>query len=126
VSVTLSLDASPSGPASARYLVWMTPGPATGNLSVVVGGRVIGCTVTPAPFQIGYFPRPAYCLRGGYPASLCGGVRELSGPSRAPWSRTRATGFSHPIQLTIQGLVEDAAAAMFHASSTNAVELRVQ
>ncbi|MBI1851751.1 MAG: putative Ig domain-containing protein [Planctomycetes bacterium] len=124
--ITVTLEASPAGPATdAAYVVWAWHGAPTSPSRLVAFGTDVGCTVNPTPVRPSALPQPFACLRGSrVPMSAC---RSLPGPTSAPWSRTRAGGFSVPITLTIQGVLEDAGASnALGYSTTNAVTIVVQ
>ncbi|MBI1853656.1 MAG: hypothetical protein HYR85_25235 [Planctomycetes bacterium] len=126
--VGLSLSASPAGPASARYVIWMWAGPRANDTNLIARGSLLGCTVNPTPLSPADLPQPISCLRAaGMPAGACHGVSERRAPPRAPWSATKASGFSNAITLTFQGVLEDSGAGNpRHFSVTNAVTLVVQ
>jgi WD40 repeat protein len=125
--ITVRLDASPFGPSSARYLLWIWGGLPIRQSDLVVRGASMGCTVDPSPFSGSRAPQPLLCLRGGIPASACGRAHPIAAPSRAPWSATRASGFDHRITLTLQGVVaDDGAASSLHYSVTNSVIVLVE
>ncbi len=119
---------SPSGPAQARYVFWIWVFSPANALEVAAQGQVLGCTVNPSPFRRPAGPQPFRCLHGtGVPAAVCGSVRTLPSPARAPWTLNRPGGFTRPGVFTLQGILEDAGAGNTTGFSvTNAVILRVQ
>jgi Tol biopolymer transport system component len=127
--IDVSLDAPPAGPLLANYGVWIWRGYGSLQTDLVVSGQRLGCTVNPTPLQPSLRPQPAFCLRAsqGIPARFCGTAHELPAPSRASWQLHRGQGFSHPIAVTLQGVIVDAASTHpTHLSVTNAVALVVR
>ena len=125
--LTASLTGSPSGPASARYVLWIWPAPPTRPVSLDLGSSTLGCVVNPTPFQPFLAPQPFRVLVGGMPPVFTAGVGILSSPATAPWTLTRAHGFAQPRTLTLQGVIEDAGSASADGFSvTNAVESVIQ
>ncbi|MBI3844559.1 MAG: hypothetical protein HY292_07940 [Planctomycetes bacterium] len=126
--ITVALSAAPGGPNPAHYVAYRWQGPPSNSTVLVVGGQTLGCTANPTPLNPGLTPQPFRCLRGaGVPASICGSVTEFSGaPARAPWTRTRPQGFASTVTFTLQGILEDGAAAnSLGYSVTNAVVISV-
>jgi Tol biopolymer transport system component len=131
--IQVTLNAAPSGPggpgmAVARYVVWVWSRYPSNAVDLSAHGEVLGCTVNPTPFRRLAAPQPFRCLRGtGVPAAVCGSVPGVASPARAPWTFTRAAGFSHAAVFTFQGILEDAGASNpLGFSVTNAVILKVE
>lgn len=125
--ITVRLDASPAGPTPGAYALWVWRGAAVGSHPLAIGGETIGCTVAPTPFDPLLAPQPWLALRGGLGSEFTAGVREIASPPTAPWTRTRASGFSRPIDLVLQGVIEDAnSPAAAGLSTTNAIVLRIR
>jgi hypothetical protein len=126
--ITVSLAASPSGPTSARYALWVWRAATERDVTVFApNGSRCGCLVAPSPLHLGHHPQPLFCLNGGLPINaVCGGSHRLASPPRAPWSLTRATGLAHPITLVLQGVLQDLGSSASTVSATNAVVLSVQ
>jgi Tol biopolymer transport system component len=131
--VSISLDASPSGPGGpglplAHYALWVWPASPSNSVVASAGGRVLGCTVNPSPLRPLDGPQPFRCLLGaGMPEAIARSVPTLAAPDRAPWIVTRGTGFSRSWIFTLQGILEDDGAANAAGFSvTNAVILRVE
>jgi hypothetical protein len=127
--VTVSLEAAPQGPISGRYVLFVWPGGARNPADVLFRGQVRGCLVNPAPGAIGEAPLPIRCVLGEQvPSGACGGMVLVPGPSRAPWSLERPTGFTNPnLRLTIQGFLEDAGTPIpprFRTTNAVVVEIR--
>jgi hypothetical protein len=109
--IDVSLDPSPAGPSVARYALWVWAGAVAGSFDLSVGETSLGCTVGATPLRPLRGAQPFRCLRSpDLPARLCGPLSEAHAPTRAPWSVTRHAGFSVPITLTLQGVLEDAGA----------------
>ncbi|MBI1850033.1 MAG: VCBS repeat-containing protein [Planctomycetes bacterium] len=126
-SFRLSLDASPSGPTSARYVVWAWSGCSSRPTVFRTHGSTLGTIVNPTPLQRGARPQPFRCLRGGIPSAVCSGVLEVpSPPAHAPWSVTVTGGLRPHLTVTLQGILEDAGAANPTGFSvTNAIVIDV-
>ncbi|MBI3847877.1 MAG: PD40 domain-containing protein [Planctomycetes bacterium] len=125
--IDVSLFAPRLGPVAPRYVLWIWLGAPTRSYLLEVAGITLGCTAQPTPFQPFGLPQPIRCVRGGLSALVCIGVTELHGPSRAPFTLRRSSGFSNPTTFTLQGMVEDhGTAAPLPFSITNAIVLRVQ
>jgi hypothetical protein len=125
--VNVSLAASTSGPATnVRYVLWAWPLANFRPTELVAMGQRIGCLIDPSPLHAGIL-RPFRCLLGsGMPAVACGNVQQLPAPAFAPWSLTRAQGFSNPLRVTLQGVMRDNGAANgMGFSVTNAVVLDI-
>ncbi|MBI1851312.1 MAG: hypothetical protein HYR85_13310 [Planctomycetes bacterium] len=121
------LDAAPAGPLSAGYALWSWRGTPTRSTMTTVGAANIGCTVDPTPLSPAASPQPFQCRLGGLGSEYCGGMRLLRSPPSAPWQIVRSSGLAHPIVITLQGVIEDAASAnAIPLSTTNALVLRVQ
>ncbi|MBI3845532.1 MAG: hypothetical protein HY292_12930 [Planctomycetes bacterium] len=125
--ITVSLDAPPQGPVVARYATWVWLGSATNSRTLVIGGRTIGCTIDPSPFDGAQSPQAFRCLRGGFGPEYCAGTHELaSPPSSAPWMLTRGRGFSRARTFFLQSVIEDNGSANGSGLSvSNAVFLNV-
>ncbi|MBI1850576.1 MAG: hypothetical protein HYR85_09560 [Planctomycetes bacterium] len=126
--ITVSMSASPGGPASGRYVLWAWLGPAANAQPFNARGQSLGCTVNPSPVAPGLVPQPFACLRGGVSLRACGVVPEISGsPARAPWMIRRPRGATASATFTLQGVIEDAGAAnTVGFSVTNGVVLVVR
>jgi probable HAF family extracellular repeat protein len=131
--IQVALNAAPAGPGGpgdsiGRYVIWAWNGAPSGSFSLTAQGHTLGCTVNPTPLQRPSGPQPFQCLHGtGLPLAVCAGVRVSPSPARAPWSVTRGQGFSRPVVLTLQGVLEDSGAANSAGFSvTNAVTVVVQ
>jgi Tol biopolymer transport system component len=114
---------APGGPTSARYVLWIWSGLSTGEFNVVARGSRLGTTLLPTPLNGGLGPQPILCFHGtGLPAAACGSAPLAHSPRRAPWSLTAESGVRSGTILTLQGVLEDAAAAnALGFSVTNAV-----
>jgi hypothetical protein len=123
--ITLSLAASPSGPTSGRYAIWISRAATERDIAVFApNGLRCGCLVGPSPLDLGQKPQPLFCLIGGVPAgAICGTTHRFSSPLRAPWSITRPTGLARPIALVIQGVLQDDGNSLAPFSVTNRVLL---
>ncbi|MBI3845762.1 MAG: hypothetical protein HY292_14100 [Planctomycetes bacterium] len=126
-TVQVSLVAADGGPPSARFALWVWQGAGTGPVELSVRGVSLGFTAGPTPLNPRASPQPIRCVRSpDLPSQLCAGVPETPGPARAPWTITRQAGFHVPIVITLQGLIEDAAASNpLGFSLTNVVTLQV-
>jgi concanavalin A-like lectin/glucanase superfamily protein len=125
--VTASLDASPSGPPSTRYCLWIWATPPTREVTLDLGSSDLGCVVNPTPFQPFLSPQPFRVVAAGLPPVFSAGVTPLHSPPAAPWTLTQARGFARPRTLTLQGVIEDAGSASADGFSvTNAVVLSVR
>ena len=125
--ITLAVGTAPSGPARARYGLWVWRGRSPNPMNLVAIGSTLGCTINPTPAAPSESPQPLGCLRGGLPFAICGGAHDVISALRAPWIRTHVHGLSHPGNLMIQGIIADNGAAnSLHLSVTNAVILEVQ
>jgi hypothetical protein len=125
--VSASLAASPSGPASARYCLWIWTAPPTHEVNLDLGSSVLGCVVNPTPFQPFLTPQPFRVAAAGLPPVFSAGITGLHSPPAAPWTLTQARGFAQPRTLTLQGVIEDAGSLSADGFSvTNAVVLIVQ
>jgi len=126
--LSLRMEAAPLGPVGGRYLLWAW-NRFPENASVLrVRGDTLGTVVNPTPFRSGLSPQPIRCVTGpGIPAVACGALAPRIGPPGVPWTLALPAGVPFPIDLTIQGIVEDAGAANPTGFSvTNAVLLRVE
>ncbi|MBI3843629.1 MAG: hypothetical protein HY292_03220 [Planctomycetes bacterium] len=126
--IDVSLDAAPAGPVLARYALWIWAGERGGSFDVVARSESLGCAVGPVPIGGSSGAQPFRCLRSAdLPARLCGPLSEPNAPPRAPWTITRRRGFSVPITLTLQGILEDSGASnAVGYSVTNAVVVDVR
>ncbi len=125
--ITLSLSVSPSGPALARYVLWVWAAPPMRQAALIYAGAPLGCLVDPSPFDSMLGPRPIRCFASAtLPVPACEPGSMRIGPPSAPFTRDgRAP--QRPGIFTLQGGIEDAGAR--HAagfSVTNAVILIVQ
>ncbi|MBI1849846.1 MAG: hypothetical protein HYR85_05830 [Planctomycetes bacterium] len=127
-SIQIVMNASPGGPASARYVFYAWLGPASNSTELRARGQRIGCTGNPTPLTPALAPQPYRCLRGGLPAPVCAGVTEVAGaPNRAPFTLLQNRGFGRPITFSFQAILEDAGSANSTGYSvTNEVTLLVQ
>jgi hypothetical protein len=130
--ITVGLSSSPQGPTiDARYWFWLWQGPGVNPTDLVVGGRRLGCTVNPTPFDPVLLPRAFRCFHAAFEdtSAVCGSVRILPVPASAdfaPWTLSRPNGFARPLTLTIQGVLEDRGAGNdLDLSVTNAITVRV-
>jgi hypothetical protein len=125
--VTVHLAASSVGPATTSYALWAWRGPSVRPSTLAIGGTRIGCSANPTPFAAPATPRPFRCHRGGLDASFSAGVPSVfTTPPSAPWTLTRAAGFSRPLVITLQAVIaDDGAANSSRLSLTNAVFLRI-
>jgi hypothetical protein len=125
--ITVSLAASPSGPSSARYALWVWRAASERDVTVFApNGSRCGCLIAPSPLHPGQQPQPLFCLNGGLPIGpVCGGSHHPASAPRAPWSLIRSGGLAHPIALVFQGLLQDAANTPAPIAVTNAVRLEV-
>jgi Tol biopolymer transport system component len=127
--ISVSLAASPAGPTTPHYALWVWRRLPRSAFFVSVSGERIGCSVNPTPDRPqGTPPLPFACLLGGLAPQFCGSIHvHPASPANAPWTRTRAAGFAAGTFLTLQGVVEDAGSATsVHLSTTNAVVVSVQ
>ncbi|MBI3843631.1 MAG: LamG domain-containing protein [Planctomycetes bacterium] len=125
VPVRVSVAVSPAGPAAPRYVVWAWSTASSRPFDLVVGGIDLGCVVNPTPFLPFGFPQPFRCLRGGLNSLVCTDVPEIHSPARAPWTLMHP-GFPSPIDVTIQGVLQDDGAANpLGFSITNAIVLSI-
>ncbi len=129
--LTISMDASASGPAAnARYVLWTWAGGFSNapSASLSLDGELIGCFAKPTPLNSGFSPQPIFCLRStGTPPIVCFGATENPSPARAPFSVTRPQGLANPIKLTLQGLLQDSGSlGSTPFSVTNAVVLCIE
>ncbi|MBI1852735.1 MAG: hypothetical protein HYR85_20535 [Planctomycetes bacterium] len=126
--IDVSLDVSLDGPNPARYVLWIWAGSLVDSFDVNARGTALGCTVGATPLRRFEQPQPFRCLRSpDLPSRVCGSLAEPNAPPRAPWSITRRRGFSVPITLTLQGILEDEGASNpIGFSVTNAVVVEVQ
>lgn len=131
--IQVALNAAPAGPGGpgdsiARYVIWAWTSAPSGSFPLTATGHTLGCTVNPTPLHRPSGPQPFRCLHGtGLPLAVCAGVPVSASPARAPWSVARGQGFSRPLVLTLQGVLEDAGAANSTAFSvTNALTVVVQ
>ncbi|MBI3844012.1 MAG: hypothetical protein HY292_05165 [Planctomycetes bacterium] len=125
--IAVSLGAAPDGPASsARYVLWVWAGSGSHPTELRSSGQRLGCLVNPSPLN-GGTPQPIECLMSpGMPSAVCRNVSVRNGPHFAPFTVTQAAGFSHPIRLTLQGVLRDAGAAnSLGYSATNAIVINV-
>ncbi|MBI3848612.1 MAG: IPT/TIG domain-containing protein [Planctomycetes bacterium] len=116
--------AAPSTRASARYCLYVWRGtPNTGTITVLPSG--VGALVMPAPFSDAV-PQPRAIFNNlGY-ASVLGAPTIPSTPAPAIVV-SRASGSPIPIDVTLQGLIEDDGAANSRGVSlTNAMIVRVR
>jgi hypothetical protein len=120
--VQIALNASPSGPSPAPYVVYAWLARGTNRSPLVVQGSEIGCFVNPTPLHSG-MPQPAYCLRSlAVPTRACTGARMPLSPRSAPWAFAKV--LNAPVTVTFQGVLRDFGSA--HPSGfsvTNAVTL---
>lgn len=126
--ITISLDASPSGPMAARYFLCIWIGAPANPTALTTSGGSFGKFVNPTPLQGGLNPQPFKCLASSdLPAIVCGVARENFSPFRAPWIVSQASGLNNPgFQLTLQGLLEDSGSNNPQPFSiTNAVGIKV-
>lgn len=125
--IELELRAAPMGPDLASYGLWAWWGRASNPRSIFTAdGFNPGCTVNPTPFDPTAFPQPFRCLRGGLGPEYCGSARRFRAPAAAPWT-IRAQGFLRPIELTVQGVLQDASTGDASGLAvTNAVTLSVR
>ena len=124
--VTIALDVAPAGPDPARYVLFVWPGCRWNPRTLTAGVDTLGCTVNRTPLQAPPGSLPIFCVNGGLPAAVCGGVAQKPGPARAPWVLRRNAGFDHVIDLTLQAIIADNGADNDKGYSvTNAVILHV-
>jgi hypothetical protein len=125
--MTASLAASPAGPPSARYVLWIWAAPPTRQVDLDLGSSVLGCVVNPTPFQPFLSPQPFRVVAAGLPPVFSAGVTPLHSPPAAPWALTQARGFARARTMTLQGLIEDVGSASpDRFSVTNAVEVGIE
>ncbi len=126
--ITISLGTAPSGPAPGNYALWAWVAIGDGCYDISALGEFLGCTVLPTPLAVGRAPQPFRCLVGGLPAQgLCRSVRNIPAPTSASFSVTRPQGLATPLDITIQGILQDFGAGnTLKYSVTNAVILSVR
>ncbi len=128
--ITVSLDASPCGPAiNVPYALFVWRGESIDPRDQIAMGSNLGCAVNKTPLNGPPAATNRFrCLRGGLPASVCSGWRELgASPPRAPWTVTRGQGFASDATFTLQAIIRDSGASNAAGFSvTNAVQLNVQ
>jgi hypothetical protein len=110
VPFTVSLEASPLGPAAdADYVLWVWRGGLVGPLDLDVGTSNLGCTVNPTPLQPFGTPQPAFCISSGSAvlSPFCGALRRLPGPDSAPFSVMKPSGLRRTVEFLLQGILED-------------------
>ena len=119
---------APMGPDPANYAFWMWRGLPSNPSPLDVGGIVLGCTANPTPLNGAATPQPFRCRIGGLGPEFSSGIGHVfQTPSRAPWTLARRQGFDHPIDLTLQGVLDDnQTTSLIRLSVTNAVILRVR
>jgi Tol biopolymer transport system component len=127
IGTTITLDAPPTGPSFAKYVLWVWAGPPSDAHDVFLRGAFVGTTVGPTPLVPGATPQPIVCIHGtGIPTAACAGTTSRLAAPRAPFTIRRAHGFAAPTTLTFQGIVEDVSAGnALGLSTTNAMILRV-
>ncbi len=124
--VDVTLLASPSGPAMARYVLWIWNTPPLRQVTLDLGSSVVGCVVNPTPLQPFLSPQPFRAMAIGEPSVFVAGIRVIDSPVSAPWTVTRSQGFAQPRILTLQGIIDDdGATSTDRLSVTNAVVLDV-
>jgi hypothetical protein len=125
--IDVRLDRSPSGPAVADYVLWAWAGAPYRSSPAAFGGTTLGCTANPTALNSGLGHQPALCGLGGLGAEFCGSGRRIRLPRTAPFDATREHGLARRAVVTLQGVIEDAAALNATGLSvTNTVVLRVE
>jgi hypothetical protein len=128
--IQIDLGASSSGSGVGRYVVWIWPGGPSNPVLLSRGQEVLGCLSNPSPLQPALLPQPLRCIRAlGVPAPVCNGVLEVHPPGTdfAPWTISIPGGVASPIELTLQGLLQDLGADnSMGFSVTNTVTLEVK
>jgi hypothetical protein len=127
--ITITLDASSSGPTDANYVLYAWRGPRGGSLPVTLHGSLIGSLVAPGPFMVASASdRPFVCLKSpDMPPGWAGSMPTHSSPPTAPFSVTKAAGFSGGVWVTLQGVIGDYGASNpQNFSVTNAAYLIVR
>ncbi len=106
--ITVEMQASEAGPASARYFLYVWLGDSSSSVPFQASGINFGTLVNPGPLQ-GGGPQPYRCLRSaGIPAGVCSGVQEITAPANAPFTVTSNNGIGNPnAKFTLQGMIED-------------------
>ncbi|MBI1849478.1 MAG: PD40 domain-containing protein [Planctomycetes bacterium] len=128
-AVTITLDASPAGPPIADYVLWVWTSLPARQTPLMLSGYDLGCTVNPVSLAAPVSPQPVLCLHSAeMSASVCSGVHAFPSPESAPWTIERKGGFTHPVDFTLQGVVQDNGSVVADSalSITNAVTLRVR
>ncbi len=125
----ITVDFFGASGGGTEFVLWAWATAAPGGRYSVLGEDDLGCTMFPTPLHFLANPKPFRCVRSNSPAldPLCFGVLEINGPTAVPWSITKGGGFSSPIAVCLQGLVEDGGSSSSSGFSvTNAVFIRVQ
>lgn len=136
--IELALAAAPAGSRQGAYVLWgWAPAGARCTEAMRrlaadedgdVGFEVLGCTLYPTPLTPALGPQPILCLSGaGIPASACGGAGRLfAGPAGVPFAVRDRNGLFAPLQIVLQGVIQDRGAANTAGFSvTNPIVLRV-
>ncbi|MBI1853543.1 MAG: PPC domain-containing protein [Planctomycetes bacterium] len=126
--IAITLAASPSGPDPAEYVLWTWPGLPTNPFDLRVTDMLVGCTANPTPFNPTAQPQPFRCMKSSLMADeYCDNVRHLPGPTSAPFTVTRNSGYPRAARLTLQAVIQDDnSSSPLGYSVTNAVILKIQ
>lgn len=126
--IDVRLDAAPAGSRRGHYVMWVWDQAPRGSIELRVGGRSVGSTIAPSPFDAGRLPQPIVCFRGtGVRPRACRGGSEVSGPARVPWTIRAPRGRRVATTITLQGVIEDQASVRgIGVAVTNAVTLRIE